>query len=94
MFTAMAILTMETVVASNHGVHVDRGGQRGLRPWWRLHGSAPQEEKHPQHIFCPSVSLKTEERQIQAAKLTMTVMVKMITISDHDKVRFPNPLAD
>ena len=27
--------------------------QRGLRPWWRLQGSAPQEEeKHPQHTFC------------------------------------------
>ena len=42
----------------------------------------------------PFVSLKTGERQIKVAKLTMSVMVKMITISDHDQVRFPNPLAD
>ena len=43
-----------------HGCQVDHGEQRGLRPWWRLHGSAPQEEEHPPHIFGPSVSLMRE----------------------------------
>ena len=69
-----------------HGGHVDHGGQRGLRPWWRLHGSAPQEEEeHPPRIFCPPVSLNTGERQIKAAKLTMSVMVKMIATSQVPK---------
>ena len=65
----MAILNMVSMVVHGgqvvHGAQVDHGEQRGLRPWWRLHGSAPQEEEeeeHPPHIFCPSVSLKSQDR--------------------------------
>ena len=92
MFTVVAIMTMETIMV--HGGHVDHDAAwpptMVAASWFCTTGGGAS----PEHIFCPSVSLKTEERQIQAAKLTMTVMVKMITISDHDKVRFPNPLAD
>ena len=51
---------METIMV--HGGHVDHGEQRGLRPWWRLHGSAPREEEaSPAHLL--SICLTQDGRE-------------------------------